>query len=46
MKEKLKGYLAQLKGGILDNNPALVQLLGMCPTLAVTTNIIVFVKFG
>ena len=39
MKEKLKGYLAQLKGGILDNNPALVQLLGMCPMLAVTTSV-------
>ncbi len=36
MKKK-SGFLTQLKGGILDNNPVLVQLLGMCPTLAVTT---------
>ena len=28
-----------MKGGILDNNPVLVQLLGMCPTLAVTTSV-------
>ena len=33
------GFLAQLKGGIIDNNPVLVQLLGMCPTLAVTTSV-------
>ncbi|MBQ9759923.1 MAG: electron transport complex subunit E [Clostridia bacterium] len=33
----MKGFLKQLKEGILDNNPVLVQLLGMCPTLATTT---------
>lgn len=38
MKKK-SGFLSQLKGGILDNNPVLVQLLGMCPTLAVTTSV-------
>ncbi len=32
-------YLAQLKSGILDQNPTLVQLLGMCPTLATTTSL-------
>ena len=31
-------YLKQLKSGILDQNPTLVQLLGMCPTLATTTS--------
>ncbi|MBE6703257.1 MAG: electron transport complex subunit E, partial [Ruminococcaceae bacterium] len=31
--------LKQLKEGILDNNPVLVQLLGMCPTLATTTTV-------
>ena len=35
----MKGFLKQLKEGILDNNPVLVQLLGMCPTLAVTTEL-------
>ncbi len=32
-------YLKQFKEGILDQNPALVQLLGMCPTLATTTSL-------
>ena len=31
--------LKQFKEGLLDNNPVLVQLLGMCPTLAVTTTV-------
>ena len=35
----MKRFLAQLKNGILDQNPVLVQLLGMCPTLAVTTTV-------
>ncbi|MBQ2766510.1 MAG: electron transport complex subunit E [Clostridia bacterium] len=39
MREKGRAYLAQIKAGILDNNPVLVQLLGMCPTLAVTTSV-------
>ena len=28
------------KNGLLDENPTFVQLLGMCPTLAVTTSLI------
>ncbi len=32
-------YIKQLREGILDNNPALIQLLGMCPTLATTTSL-------
>ena len=32
-------YIKQLKEGILDQNPTLVQLLGMCPTLATTTSL-------
>ena len=35
----MKRLLRQLKEGILDNNPTLVQLLGMCPTLATTTSV-------
>ena len=35
----MKKYLKQLKEGILDQNPVLVQLLGMCPTLATTTSV-------
>jgi len=30
----------QFKEGIITNNPTFVQLLGMCPTLAVTTSVI------
>lgn len=29
----------QIKSGLLTNNPTFVQLLGMCPTLAVTTSL-------
>ena len=35
----MKQYLKQLREGLLDNNPTLVQLLGMCPTLATTTTL-------
>mgnify|MGYP002571220775 CR=1 FL=1 len=35
----MKGILKQLKEGILTNNPTFVQLIGMCPTLAVTTSL-------
>ena len=36
---KKNGFLTSLKNGLFDNNPTLVQLLGMCPTLAVTTSL-------
>ena len=35
----MKKYLLHLKNGLIDNNPVFVQLLGMCPTLAVTTSV-------
>ena len=35
----MKKFLKQLKEGVLDQNPTLVQLLGMCPTLATTTSV-------
>ncbi len=35
----MKKFLRQMKEGILDQNPVLVQLLGMCPTLATTTSL-------
>lgn len=31
--------LKTIKDGIIDENPTFVQLLGMCPTLAVTTSL-------
>ena len=35
----LKDVGRQFKNGLIDNNPVLVQLLGMCPTLATTTSV-------
>lgn len=32
-------YIDQLRNGIIFNNPTFIQLLGMCPTLAVTTSV-------
>lgn len=34
----MKEILKRLKSGIIDDNPVFVQVLGMCPTLAVTTS--------
>ena len=33
-------YTKLLKNGIVDENPVLVQVIGMCPTLGVTTSAI------
>ena len=38
MKKKNR-YLTILTDGLIFNNPTFVQLLGMCPTLAVTTSV-------
>ncbi len=34
----MKSLLNRLKIGVIDENPVFVQVLGMCPTLAVTTS--------
>ena len=40
MSEKKSSFwISHLKEGLLSNNPTFVQLLGMCPTLAVTTSV-------
>lgn len=39
MAEANQSNLRQFTDGILANNPVLVQLLGMCPTLAVTNSV-------
>lgn len=39
MNATFKRILGQFKSGLLTQNPTLVQLLGMCPTLAVTTSV-------
>ena len=36
----------KLTSGILQNNPVLVQLLGMCPTMAVSTSVINAIGMG
>lgn len=38
--------LKTLKNGIIDQNPTFIQLLGMCPTLAVTTTMFNAVGMG
>lgn len=39
MKYTLKDFKSQMIDGLFDNNPVLVQMLGMCSTLAVTTSV-------
>ena len=39
-------YLKQVKTGVIDQNPTFVLMLGMCPTLAVTTSLINAVVMG
>lgn len=38
--------LKTLKDGILDNNPTFIQVIGMCPTLGVTTSAINGIGMG
>lgn len=42
MNTSLKAF----KNGLIDENPTFVQLLGMCPTLAVTTSLINSIGMG
>lgn len=35
----MSAFVKQLKEGLLTNNPILVQLIGMCPTLATSTSL-------
>lgn len=34
----MKALIKRLKAGVIDENPVFIQVLGMCPTLAVTTS--------
>ena len=36
----MKAYWERITNGIFKENPALILMLGMCPTLAVTTSAI------
>jgi len=40
------GLLARLKNGVWKDNPGLVQLLGLCPLLAVTTTLVNGIGLG
>lgn len=42
----MKGYAERLKCGIITENPTFVQMLGMCPTMAVTTSAINGIGMG
>ncbi len=35
----MNSYLKQIKDGVLTNNPVLVQFIGMCPVLAISTTL-------
>ena len=39
MKYSFRDFRKQMMGGLFDDNPVLVQMLGMCSTLAVTTSV-------
>jgi electron transport complex protein RnfE len=45
-KYSLATLVGQMRGGLIDNNPTLVQLLGTCPTLATTTSLANAVGMG
>ena len=46
MSYSIKDFKRQLADGLLDKNPVLAQMLGMCSTLAVTTSITNAVGMG
>jgi electron transport complex protein RnfE len=43
---KMNKYYKLLKNGIIDNNPTFVQLIALCPLLAVTTSAINGIAMG
>ncbi len=45
-RDLLRMLVRQLKDGIFENNPILVQLLGTCPTLAVSTSVVNAIGMG
>lgn len=45
MAEKISN-MKVFKNGLIDENPTFIQLLGMCPTLAVTTSLINAIGMG
>ena len=45
-RDKPNKYIKILKEGVITNNPTFIQLLGMCPTLAITTSVFNGVGMG
>lgn len=45
-QSKTSFYLQIIKDGIIFKNPTFIQLLGMCPTLAVTTSVLNGIGMG
>jgi len=46
IKEAMKENWRILRNGIIDENPTFVQVIGMCPTLAVTTSAVNGIGMG
>ncbi|MCX7614901.1 MAG: electron transport complex subunit E [Clostridiales bacterium] len=42
----MNSFIKQLKNGIITENPNLVQLIGMCPTMAVSTSLVNGIGMG
>ena len=42
----MESFIRHLKHGVIDENPTFVQVLGMCPTLAVTTSAVNGLRMG
>lgn len=45
-KESMNPYVERIYNGIIKENPTFVSMLGMCPTLAVTTSLVNGVGMG
>jgi electron transport complex protein RnfE len=42
----MQGFLQDIKNGLIDENPVFVMLLGMCPTIGITTTVINGIGMG
>jgi electron transport complex protein RnfE len=42
----MQGFLQDIKNGLIDENPVFVMLLGMCPTIGITTAVINGIGMG
>ncbi len=42
----MQGFIQDIKNGLIDENPVFVMLLGMCPTIGITTAVINGIGMG